>query len=245
MRRAQLGLVTACLLAFVAAFVGCNGSDTTPQPPENNGGSTTQTGTETPVAPPPVAEGPKRTFEIDPDNSAVEWNAHVPIGTRVGGWTTFEGAFEMTGDSIETLQGTVTVDMNSAYSDAVEITNKLKGDEHFFQPKEHPTSTFKLSSVKKGAAGYDVVGDFTIRGITKSFTFPAEIEVKEGTLTAKAKFDMNRQDFGITYQSTIGDYAINDICQLILDIVANEKAAAAPAAAPAAATDAPAAAPGA
>ena len=89
-----------------------------------------------------------------------------------------------------------------------------------------------------------------LRGITKSFTFPAEIEVKDGTLTAKAKFDMNRQDFGITYQSTIGDYAINDICQLILDIVANEKAAAAPAApetpaAAPAATEAPAAAPGA
>ena len=236
MRRAQWVLVTVCLMAFMAAIVGCNGSDTTPTPPtENDGGTVAPPPVgDPPPAPAPVAEGPKRIFEIDPDTSAVEWNATVPIGTRVGGWSTFEGTFEMVGDNIETLKVDVTVDMTSAYSDAVEITQKLQGDEHFFQPKEHPTSTFKLGNVKKTATGYDVTGDFTIRGITKSFTFPATIEVKDGVLTAKAEVEMNRQDFGITYQGTVGDYMIQDMCKLIMEVTAKEKAgAAAPAAAPA------------
>jgi polyisoprenoid-binding protein YceI len=115
--------------------------------------------------------------------------------------------------------------MTSAYADDPAITSKLQGDEHFFKPGTYPTSTFKSKGVAKSADGYQVTGDFTIRGITKEFTFPATVTVEGDKLTAQAEVEIIRQDFEITYNSTLGDYVIQDTCKLILDIVANKTAA--------------------
>jgi len=209
-----------CLVIALSVASGCGKKTETPSDtPPDSGAQETATIDETPTAAP---DGETVTYAIDPDYSAVMWNASVPIGTREGGWTLFEGTIAMVEGHPETMKIDVTVDMSSAYADDPEITKKLKGDENFFKPGTYPTSTFKSKNAKKTADGYSVTGDFTIRGKTKEFTFPATVKVEGDKLTAQAEVAMNRQDFDITYHSTLGDYAINDMCKLILDIVANK-----------------------
>ena len=225
MRRVPLFVIMLCLAIALSAASGCGKKvETPPDTPPASGTQETATTDETPTA---VPEGEMVTYAIDPDYSAVMWNATVPIGTREGGWTLFEGTITMVEGHPETMKVDVTVDMTSAYADDPEITKKLKGDEHFFKPGTYPTSTFTTKSAKKTADGYSVTGDFTIRGITKELTFPATVTVEGDKLTAEAKVEMKRQDFDITYNSTLGDYVIQDMCQLILEIVANKTDAAA------------------
>ncbi len=239
MRRVSLAIVMMCLVAGLTATLGCG---KTAEPPAQQESTSSEAPGESAVeeTPAEMPEGELVTYKIDPDYSAVMWNATVPIGTREGGWTLFDGTVTMVEGHPETMKIDVTVDMTSAYADDPEITKKLQGDEHFFKPGLYPTSSFKSKSVKKTADGYSVTGDFTIRDVTKEFTFPATVTVEGDKLTAQAEFEMNRQDFGITYQSTLADYAIRDMCVLILDIVAN-KTDEAPAAAEAPAAEAPAA----
>ncbi|MBX7257720.1 MAG: YceI family protein, partial [Candidatus Hydrogenedentes bacterium] len=84
---------------------------------------------------------------------------------------------------------------------------------------KYPTSTFKTTSIKPSASGFDVSGDLTIRDKTKNITFPATIALDGANLKVKAEFELNRNDFDIKYQGTVGDYVIQDNCPVKLDIV--------------------------
>ncbi len=225
MERVTQFVLTLCILMAFLAATGCSKPADTSKPGSSETSKTAEPAesTEAPEATPNATpSGEVVTYTIDPDYSSIMWNATVPIGTREGGWTMFDGTITMEEGKPETMKIDVTVDMTSAFSDAPELTEKLQGDENFFKPGTYPTSTFKSKSVKKTAEGYEVTGDFTIRGVTKEVTFPATVTIEGDKLTAQATLSMNRQDFGITYHSTIGDYVIQDMCKLILDIIANK-----------------------
>lgn len=48
---------------------------------------------------------------------------------------------------------------------------------------------------------HNVTGNLTIKGITKSITFPAHVEVSEGTVKAAAKFFIDRQKWNVSFMS--------------------------------------------
>jgi len=178
-----------------------------------------------PAAGQPAAPAPagKVTYTLSLDTSII-WAATVPIGTRTGGWSEFSGAIDVDGGNYETATVNAEVKMASVFSDAAEITQKMQGDEHFFQPGKFPVSTFKSTSIKKTATGFDVTGDLTIRDKTKSVVFPVtDFKVEGKTLTCTSKIVLNRHDFGIEYSSAVGDYVIKDECELTLDVVAEVK----------------------
>jgi polyisoprenoid-binding protein YceI len=185
-----------------------------------------QGGTEPAPAVQPVgsATAGKRVFKIDPfdEGSAILWAGSNPTGTRHGGFVQFEGTFEVGGDNIESGTIGVTVKMGSVFSDAADLTAKMKGEEHFFNPIKFPVSTFKSTSIRKSGDRYEITGDLTIREKTNTITFPAEIAINGNTAKGKAEFELNRQDFGITYQSNILDWTINDMAKVTIELVAKE-----------------------
>jgi polyisoprenoid-binding protein YceI len=90
----------------------------------------------------------------------------------------------------------------------------------FFEIEKFPTASFVITKV----AGNQVTGNLTVKGITKSITFPAEIAVKGGKVTAKANITIDRTDFNIKYGSkkffdSIGDKAIYDDFALTVSLV--------------------------
>lgn len=88
---------------------------------------------------------------------------------------------------------TVVVDMTSAVTDA-EVLNGHLQKEDFFDTAKYPEATFVSTSiVQKEGTQYDVTGDLTLKGQTKSITFPAEITNDYIT----AEFNIPREEFGI------------------------------------------------
>lgn len=93
-------------------------------------------------------------------------------------------------------------------------TGNAKRDKHlrssdFFMAEVYPTITFTSKRIEKTGDGYVMVGDFTIRGVTKELSLPFSITevITHGKKTRfgfEAAVEINRQDFGIAY-SKIAD----------------------------------------
>jgi polyisoprenoid-binding protein YceI len=111
------------------------------------------------------------------------------------------------------------------------LVNHLRSED-FFGVEKHPTSTFKITSVKPisgakaGEPNYTIGGDLTIKGTTKPQTFPAMVTLTGNVVQATAKLMVNRLDYDIKYRAAIigtaADKIIDDTFALDLKMVANK-----------------------
>ena len=72
---------------------------------------------------------------------------------------------------------------------------------------------------KGNESKYELSGNLTLRGITKNITFPTQVTHNDNSVTLKAEFDINRQDFGISYPGKADDL-IRDEVIIKLNLVA-------------------------
>ncbi len=87
----------------------------------------------------------------------------------------------------------VIVDLTSAKTDSSGVDAHLQRED-FFDTANYPQATFNSTSITStGGDEYTVVGDLTIKGVTKEATFDATIT--ESLLTMH--YDVPRRDFGV------------------------------------------------
>ena len=121
-----------------------------------------------------------------------------------------EGTFSVAGDKL--VGGTITIDMNSISNGDIEDEGKrgyleghLKSDA-FFYVDSFPTAVFEIVEVRKesaDAAPSVVVGNLTIRGITNSIEFPADVTVEEGTVHFTAPtFSIDRTKWNVKFHDS-------------------------------------------
>lgn len=177
----------------------------------------------------PIAFG--KTVEIDPAKSKVGWTGKKVAGQHNGTVSVKSGQVDLEGDTLK--GGEVLIDMSSIKNEDLKdpefnakLTGHLKSDD-FFGVEQHPTSKFKISSIKalkgKKDATHEISGDLTIKGVTHPVSFPAKIEVKDGTASAKGKLKIDRTKYNVKYGSgkffeNLGDKMINDEFELDLDL---------------------------
>jgi polyisoprenoid-binding protein YceI len=201
----------------------------TVQEADLGGGTLQETSPAAAAAPPPGAPVPSNArppLAVPPGGVAFDGRSGTIgfIGTKVtgkhdGGFKEFTGAIALEGNLFKGVA--VVIDMTSVWSDDERLTRHLKNAD-FFAVDRHPTATFVTTAVEEG--GHDgpthfVTGNLTLRGVTKSVTFPIELRLSPETATVKAEFNLNRQDFGITYPGK-PDNLIRDNVLLRIDIQA-------------------------
>lgn len=163
--------------------------------------------------------------------------AHSFIGFRVKHY----GLIEVPG-YFRDFTGTVNYDAKDAGKSSVEFSAKMTSvdtgvpprDEHlrkpdFFEVEKYPEMTFKSTKVEKNGEQWTVTGDFTMKGVTKSISFPFNVTgvipqrngMKMG-LTSETT--INRRDFGVNYgENKPGSTpAIADDIKVVLQIEANK-----------------------
>ena len=124
---------------------------------------------------------------------------------------------------VDSLSMEFTVETSSVFCDwdrkpngVPRLEKHLRSDD-FFHTEAHPQARFvstQISAVDGG--GYEVTGDFTLRGVTKTIRFPAQISMDNGAFTAEAKFDIRRTDWGVSYKGA-ADNLIRE--EVVLDIL--------------------------
>ncbi len=146
------------------------------------------------------------TYVANVETSVLNWKGSKPTGThngtvaiKDGNFTVADGA--LTSGSFTVDMGTITVlDIPADKKGNKNLTGHLKSGD-FFDVENNPTSTFVITSVDQ-AEGVKITGDLTVKGITESITFPAEVATTDSGVVLKgAPFMIDRTKFGIEYKS--------------------------------------------
>lgn len=94
---------------------------------------------------------------------------------------------------LEKAKITAEIDLTTVETDSKGLDGHLQKDD-FFDTTKHPKATFSSTTIKgTGENTYEITGDLTIKGTTKSIVFTAEIT--DSALTAH--YELPRKDFGI------------------------------------------------
>lgn len=161
------------------------------------------------------AEG--TVLQTDLQSSKIEWHGAKPVGSG------HNGTISITKGSLVVYRhnitgGSFTMDINSiAPGDQdAEHNAKLKGhllSADFLEAEKFPEATFEITGIKAAdnpaalenkAATHIITGNATLKGITKSISFPAKVSVADDQVIADAVFNIDRTDWGINYQSDAG-----------------------------------------
>ncbi len=174
------------------------------------------------TAPTDLATG---TWTVDPTHSSVSFSVrHLMISKVRGSFTTFSGTVTVPEDRLATVVD-VTIDPTSVSTGDAMRDGHLKNND-FFDTEAFPTWQFKSTAVKAKGSSYALVGNLTVRGVTK----PVELDVEfEGIGTdpynnTKAGFsatgEVNRKDWGVEFNIPMeaGGFVIGDKVKLELDV---------------------------
>lgn len=117
------------------------------------------------------------TFTIDTEGAHASINfkvKHLGYSWLEGRFDTFAGEFTLNADDPGATSVSVTIDTSSVNSNHAERDNHLRGEDFLFA-SEYPQATFKSTSVEQADDGsLRLVGDLTLRGVTKSVAIDAE-----------------------------------------------------------------------
>jgi polyisoprenoid-binding protein YceI len=136
------------------------------------------------------------TFKLDGKNTKILFTGTKKEGKHEGGFKTLTGT--ASGTDATSLKLEVEIDTTSMYTDNGKLTNHLKSAD-FFEVKTYPKAKFVSTKIEKADKGYTITGDLTLHGKTKSISFPAGIKVSADAVSISSRFEINRQDFGISF----------------------------------------------
>jgi len=155
------------------------------------------------------------TITLNGKNTTVEFVGTKPGGKHEGGFKNVTGTASATGNDATTLKLQVEIDTDSLYSDNPKLTQHLKSPD-FFAVKTHPKAKFVSSKVEKAGQDYTVTGDLTLLGKTKTVSFPARITIGGDALMLASQFEINRQDYGMSF----GAGKVDDTVKLKVNVKA-------------------------
>jgi polyisoprenoid-binding protein YceI len=151
-------------------------------------------------------------YALDEMHSAVTFKvSHLGLSWTYGRFNDVSGSFTIDPDNADKCSFSLNVKVASL------DTNNKKRDDHlrspdFFNVKTYPTITFKSTSVKAAKDGYEVTGELTLHGETKSVTFPLKggrkAEFPKGVRRTgfSTELVIKRSDFGMDkMKPAIGD----------------------------------------
>ncbi len=165
-------------------------------------------------------------YEIDLVHSSVGFTAkHLVISNTKGQFKEFTGVIILDEKDISKSSVNVTIKTASISTDNERRDNHLKSAD-FLEVEKHPEITFKSKSVMKTDDGYKMVGDLTIRGVTKEVTIPfalvGPVEAMGTRIGLEASLTINRHDYGVSWSKTLdnGGLVVSNEIKITLEIEA-------------------------
>jgi polyisoprenoid-binding protein YceI len=175
---------------------------------------------------------PGSAMRVDTLNSSVQWTAYKVTGQHSGvvnvksGSLTYNDQGFFNGGSFEIDMTTIKcLDLQGEMAGKLE--GHLKSDD-FFGTANHPTAKYVITKVvPKGKPGeYKIIGNLTIKNITKEVKFDANLkEADGGKIVATGDLKLDRTDFDVRYGSGsffdgLGDKTIYDEFELKVKLTA-------------------------
>jgi len=184
-------------------------------------------------------------YQIDAAHSEVGFKVkHLGISTVQGSFAEFSGSFDVDAKNVSATKGTLVIKVASISTNNAKRDGHLKSDD-FFNAEKFPEIKFASKSVRNvnlADSTCDLVGDLTIRDVTKEIT----LKIKGTGILAKDPWGMeraaftatgriNRFDYNLKWNGLIegGGLVVSPDVDLVLSFEGVRAPAAQPAAAPA------------
>ncbi len=165
------------------------------------------------------------TWKLDPSHSELTFSVrHLAISKVRGSFQTFDVTV-VTPEDPSQISVVASVDVASVNTGQEQRDGHLRSSD-FFLVEEHPTMTFTSTGITVDGDDFTLVGDLTLRGVTKSVTLTGEFggivtdgygQTKAG---ASASTKINRQDFGVNWNAALeaGGFTLGNDVTISLDI---------------------------
>jgi polyisoprenoid-binding protein YceI len=187
-----------------------------------------------------VAESTDKSeiYTVDPNSSQIGWKASkrtetVHMGTvsiKEGSLSFLEGKL-IAGYFHADMTSMKNTDLTDPKKNATLMGHLKSAD--FFHVDSFPTASFELTGAEAlsgGTSTHKVSGNLTIKGISRNVTFPATVNKTDDKVSAQAVFEINRNDWGITWggsketrksiKEKLGDNLIKDMIELNISLTA-------------------------
>lgn len=198
MKNTTKTIAAMMLFLAAAAFTSCSSAE----------GDKTVAGEKDSV---PVATG--KTLSIDAASTSIGFTGYGVGKDHPGKFSLKSGSLNVEGGKL--TGGKFVIDINSMTMDQTEdfITGKLRPhllSPDFFDVAKFPEASFEISKVEPytatatdssavAGANQMVSGNLTLKGVTKSISFPAKVDVTESSATAVANFNIDRTSWDMKY----------------------------------------------
>jgi polyisoprenoid-binding protein YceI len=195
-----------------------------------------------------ISEG-AHTLQVDTDQSIVEWVGTKTTGRHHGsiniqsGQLALENGEIAGGKFIMDITSLTVLDEGMDDEDRQKLTGHLKSGD-FFKAEEYPTARFVITSAERTKSQtikeendpkqedisaykisrptHTITGNLTMRDSTKSISFPAKVTIDNGKITGKAKFNINRKEWGMKWEYPPGEVVLNNTVHLGIKLVATD-----------------------
>lgn len=151
-------------------------------------------------------------WKVDPAHTQIEFSVKHMMFTKVRGqFSDFEGTVEFDQESPQDSSVEVTIDASSIDTGVSDRDDHLRSGD-FFDVENHRQIAFRSKSISgpiEEGSEFQIVGDLTIRGVTREVTLDA---VFHGTGTDPwggtrvgfgAEIEIDRRDFDLTWNQAL------------------------------------------
>jgi polyisoprenoid-binding protein YceI len=169
-----------------------------------------------------------RTYSIDKTHSEATFQVRHLITKVRGNFADFEGTVAFDESAPAQSSVSFTIQASSINTNVADRDKHLRSDD-FFAVEQFPTITFRSSAIRsKGGNRFDVTGDLTMRGVTKSIVIPVDLlgTVADPWGNQRVAFEgeltLNRKDYGLTWNAALetGGFIVGDEVKVNLSIQA-------------------------
>ncbi len=169
-----------------------------------------------------------QTWTIDPNHSNAQFAVrHMMVSTVRGEFGKLSGTVDFDGKDVSKAAVQAKIDSTSINTRVADRDTHLKSAD-FLEVDKFPAITFKSKrSSPAGDGRFTLVGDLTIRGVTREVTLDVEgpsSPIKDGSgnvrAGATATTKINRRDFGLTWNRVLeaGGVTVGDEVAVTIDI---------------------------
>lgn len=174
-------------------------------------------------------------YTIDTAHSSIGFAVrHMVVAKVRGRFTRFSGTFAFDAEDLSKSQVDVTIEAASIDTHEAQRDGHLRSGE-FLDVENHKDITFKSKRVEGSGNELQVIGDLTIRGVSREVAL--EVEHHGGgkdpwgneKIGFSAKIAINRKDYGLTWNAALetGGVLVGEKVEIEIDVEAAKAKAAA------------------
>jgi polyisoprenoid-binding protein YceI len=137
------------------------------------------------------------SWKADTGNAKVSFSVKGLFGTVHGSFSGLQSTIEFNEKDLSASSISASIDVKTVTTGISLRNSDLRNKEEWFNAEKYPRISFHSKKFEKTTNGYKVLGELTIKGVTKPVEIPFTFTNKEGAGLFKGQFTLKRADYNL------------------------------------------------